>query len=261
MCRRLLCAIESALRSLNVQKLVIPAVPELRETWTSVFGFQPLETASKPKMRNMNILVFPGVDMLEKPLLTHVMEEQIMGKASYKSVERCPAVFDLNVSAEDPEPEIDDRTDEPAAIESTTPLPDGTLKYTSDIMAETVNLPESAAVSSSCVPAPEESNLEFDSQNIYSEEKADVSIFKQNLDSEHAGSVKHSDNIVHADNEVAVPVQASKDAGKDVLTNGFDGIVQMSEDVNDIKHHGNSKLEMVECVSDFVKTVVQSEEA
>nr|KJB23062.1 hypothetical protein B456_004G079000 [Gossypium raimondii] len=260
MCRRLLCAIESALRSLNVQKLVIPAVPELRETWTSVFGFQPLETASKPKMRSMNILVFPGVDMLEKPLLTHVMEEQIMGKASYKSVERCPAVFDLNVSAEDPEPEIDDRTDEPAAIESTT-LPDGTLKYTSDIMAETVNLPESAAVSSSCIPAPEESNLEFDSQNIYSEEKADDSIVKQNLDSEHAGSVKHSDHIVHADNEVAVPVQASKDAGKDVLTNGFDGTVQMSEDVNDIKHHGNSKLEMVECVSDFVKTVVQSEEA
>ncbi|KAL1085839.1 hypothetical protein V6Z11_D08G076200 [Gossypium hirsutum] len=251
MCRRLLCAIESALRSLNVQKLVIPAVPELRETWTSVFGFQPLETASKPKMRNMNILVFPGVDMLEKPLLTHVMEEQIMGKATYKSVERCPAVFDLNVSAEDPEPEIDDRTDEPAAIESTTPLPDGTLKYTSDIMAETVNLPESAAVSSSCIPAPEESNLEFDSQNIYSEEKADDSIVKQNLDSEHAGSVKHSDNIEHADNEVAVPVQASKDAGKDVLTNGFDGTVQMSEDVNDIKHHGNSKLEMVECVSDF----------
>ncbi|PPD84867.1 hypothetical protein GOBAR_DD18203 [Gossypium barbadense] len=261
MCRRLLCAIESALRSLNVQKLVIPAVPELRETWTSVFGFQPLETASKPKMRNMNILVFPGVDMLEKPLLTNVMEEQIMGKATYKSVERCPAVFDLNVSAEDPEPEIDDRTDEPAAIESTTPLTDGTLKYTSDIMAETVNLPESAAVSSSCIPAPEESNLEFDSQNIYSEEKADDSIVKQNLDSEHAGSVKHSDNIEHADNEVAVPVQASKDAGKDVLTNGFDGTVQMSEDVNDIKHHGNSKLEMVECVSDFVKTVVQSEEA
>ncbi|MBA0846022.1 hypothetical protein Goarm_023323 [Gossypium armourianum] len=261
MCRRLLCAIESALRSLNVQKLVIPAVPELRETWTSVFGFQPLETASKPKMRNMNILVFPGVDMLEKPLLTHVMEEQIMGKASYQSIERCPAVFDLNVSAEDPEPEIDDRTDEPAAIESTTPLPDGTLKYTSDIMAETVNLPESAAVSSSCIPAPEESNLEFDSQNIYSEEKADDSIVKQNLDSEHAGSVKLSDNIVHADNEVAIPVQASKDAGKDVLTNGFDGTIQMSEDVNDIKHHGNSKLEMVECVSDFVKTVVQSEEA
>ncbi|MBA0876655.1 hypothetical protein Goshw_018356 [Gossypium schwendimanii] len=261
MCRLLLCAIESALRSLNVQKLVIPAVPELRETWTSVFGFQPLETASKPKMRNMNILVFPGVDMLEKPLLTHVMEEQIMGKASYKSVERCPAVFDLNVSAEDPEPEIDDRTDEPAAIESTTPLPDGTLKYNSDIMAETVNLPESAAVSSSCIPAPEESILEFDSQNIYSEEKADDSIVKQNLDSEHAGSVKHSDNIVHADNEVAVPVQASKDAGKDVLTNGFDGTVHMSEDVNDIKHHGNSKLEMVECVSDFVKTVVQPEEA
>ncbi|PPS00369.1 hypothetical protein GOBAR_AA20301 [Gossypium barbadense] len=261
MCRRLLCAIESALRSLNVEKLVIPAVPELKETWTSVFGFQPLETLSKPKMRNMNMVVFPGVDMLEKPLLTHIMEEQIMGEVSDKSVEKCSIVFDLNVSAESPAPETDDRNDEPAVVESTAPHPECTLKCTSDIMVETVNFPENATVSSSCIPAPEESKLEVDSQSIYSEEKTDDSIVKQNLDSNHVGSVKHSDNIVHADNEVAVPVQVSNDSGKDVVTNCFHGTVQMSEEANGIKHHENSKLEMVECVSDFVKTVVQSEEA
>ncbi|TYG56678.1 hypothetical protein ES288_D08G082300v1 [Gossypium darwinii] len=257
MCRRLLCAIESALRSLNVEKLVIPAVPELKETWTSVFGFQPLETVSKPKMRNMNMVVFPGVDMLEKPLLTHIMEEQIMGEVSDKSVEKCSVVFDLNVSAESPAPETDDRNDEPAVFESTMPLPECTLKCTSDVMVETVNFPENATVSSSFIPAPEESKLEVDSQSIYSEEKTDDSIVKQNLDSNHVGS----DNIVHADNEVAVPVQVSKDAGKDVVTNCFHGTVQMSEEANGIKHHENSKLDMVECVSDFVKTVVQSEEA
>nr|KJB23051.1 hypothetical protein B456_004G078800 [Gossypium raimondii] len=257
MCRRLLCAIESALRSLNVEKLVIPAVPELKETWTSVFGFQPLETVSKPKMRNMNMVVFPGVDMLEKPLLTHIMEEQIMGEVSDKSVEKCSVVFDLNVSAESPAPETDDRNDEPAVVESTMPLPECILKCTSDVMVETVNFPENATVSSSFIPAPEESKLEVDSQSIYSEEKTDDSIVKQNLDSNHVGS----DNIVHADNEVAVPVQVSKDAGKDVVTNCFHGTVQMSEEANGIKHHENSKLEMVECVSDFVKTVVQSEEA
>ncbi|MBA0679537.1 hypothetical protein Goari_011298, partial [Gossypium aridum] len=257
MCRRLLCAIESALRSLNVEKLVIPAVPELKETWTSVFGFQPLETVSKPKMRNMNMVVFPGVDMLEKPLLTHIMEEQIMGEVSDKSIEKCSVVFDLNVSAESPAPETDDRNDEPAVVESTMPLPECTLKCTSDVMVETVNFPENATVSSFFIPAPEESKLEVDSQSIYSEEKTDDSIVKQNLDSNHVGS----DNIVHADNEVAVPVQVSKDAGKDVVTNCFHGTVQMSEEANGIKHHENSKLEMVECVSDFVKTVVQSEEA
>ncbi|KAK8498900.1 hypothetical protein V6N12_044632 [Hibiscus sabdariffa] len=244
MCRRFLCAIESALGSLNVEKLVIPAVPELRETWTSVFGFEPLETACKPKMRNMNMLVFPGVDMLQKPLQTQVTEEQMTGEVSYKSGEKCPVMFDLNVSAESLAPETDDRNDDLAAVESTMLLPDDTLKYTADM----INLPEAATVSS-YIPAPEE-KVEFDSQNIHSEEKTDESFVKQNLDSEHEGSVKDSDNIVvHADNEVAVHV--SKDFGKEVVTNGFDGTVQISEGANDLKHHRNSKLHNVEHVSGF----------
>ncbi|KAE8720437.1 Acyl-CoA N-acyltransferase with RING/FYVE/PHD-type zinc finger protein, putative isoform 2 [Hibiscus syriacus] len=189
MCRRLLCAIESALGSLNVEKLVIPAVPELSETWTSVFGFKPLETACKPKMRNMNMLAFPGVDMLQKPLQTHVAEEQMTGEACYKSGEKCTVMFDLNVSAESPAPETDDRN-EPAAVESTMPLPDDTLKYTSDLMADTINLPEAGTVSSFCIPAPDESFV------------------KRNL------------NIAQADNEVAVHVS---DSGKEIVTNGFDG--------------------------------------
>ncbi|CAN6203139.1 unnamed protein product [Urochloa humidicola] len=69
MCRRLLNGIESALCSLNVRKLVISAVPEMENTWTTVFGFEPVRPSKKQKIKSVNLLIINGTGLLEKRLL------------------------------------------------------------------------------------------------------------------------------------------------------------------------------------------------
>ncbi|XP_062025407.1 uncharacterized protein LOC133741545 isoform X1 [Rosa rugosa] len=134
MCRRLLSAIESALCSLKVERLVIPAISELTETWTSVFGFKSLEESSKQKMKNMNILVFPGVDILQKPLLNQLTEKNkspVKG-LSFADLEHHKTIKDVVCNTEEGRlarsdseataPCVHEGNDELAAVQSDTQL-------------------------------------------------------------------------------------------------------------------------------------------
>ncbi|KAG8653886.1 hypothetical protein MANES_05G077800v8 [Manihot esculenta] len=156
MCRRLLTAIEMALSALDIEKLVIPAVSELKETWTSVFGFKPLEGSRKKILRNMNMVVFPGVDMLQKPLLKHQFPEENMNliqglkptelreihttkDVTNNFVERSLAAFDLKGSAETCIPHSCDMINELAVVGSVSLLPDGCLNDSSEVAIQSAH--------------------------------------------------------------------------------------------------------------------------
>lgn len=146
MCSRLLSAIETALGSLGVEKLVIPAISELIDTWTNVFGFKPIEESKQRELRNINMLVFPGIDMLHKPLVKHQVSEGSpnptrglisRNEAPHNSETSSSSRPDINISVDGNAPRVQP--------ESGSQPPDGSLNDTSDITSEIVNVnPESS---------------------------------------------------------------------------------------------------------------------
>ncbi|KAH0457811.1 hypothetical protein IEQ34_013126 [Dendrobium chrysotoxum] len=100
MCRRLLEGIESALSSFGTKMLVIPAISELTDTWTTVFGFKLLDFSQKEEIKCVNMLVFPGIGLLQKSLMKNESTlQRTIPEQGNKSETQLSVVEDVNGSA------------------------------------------------------------------------------------------------------------------------------------------------------------------
>nr|XP_004247524.1 uncharacterized protein LOC101253531 [Solanum lycopersicum]XP_010326544.1 uncharacterized protein LOC101253531 [Solanum lycopersicum] len=142
MCRRLLSAIETVLSTLKVQKLIIPAISEHMHTWTVGFGFNSLEDSSRLEMKSINMLVFPGTDMLQKRLQNgETLEAGTNAGDSKHSVPWLPALIEKVDKDSDSPTKCDGNLHDQACIEK---VDDGV--GASDSPSTPVDLSDSALV-------------------------------------------------------------------------------------------------------------------
>nr|CAB3479538.1 unnamed protein product [Digitaria exilis] len=68
MMRRLVMAIDQVLASVQVERLVIPAVDDLVGIWRSSFSFRPMEPQLFEDIKRLNLVVITGTTLLCKPV-------------------------------------------------------------------------------------------------------------------------------------------------------------------------------------------------
>uniref|UniRef100_A0A7N0V6F7 N-acetyltransferase domain-containing protein n=1 Tax=Kalanchoe fedtschenkoi TaxID=63787 RepID=A0A7N0V6F7_KALFE len=138
MCRRLMDAIEKMLISLKIEKLVISALPDLVDTWTSGFGFQPLEDYEKESLNSLNLMAFPGTILLKKPLYSCHTElkdyEEPWSTENYSGGDEPVTIF------EQPNSYLDDREVEDDNPKSKQPNNDNFVAASKEIESEAVTI-------------------------------------------------------------------------------------------------------------------------
>ncbi|CAD6234619.1 unnamed protein product [Miscanthus lutarioriparius] len=68
MMRRLVNAVEQVLASVQVEKLVIPAIAAMVDTWKRSFSFRPLDPESREETKRRSLVVITGTTLLHKPV-------------------------------------------------------------------------------------------------------------------------------------------------------------------------------------------------
>lgn len=61
---------------LEVEKLVVPAIPDMVNTWTGSFSFKLLEPPLKEQIKNISLVIFAETTLLEKTIFKAQPDKQ-----------------------------------------------------------------------------------------------------------------------------------------------------------------------------------------
>ncbi|XP_022682493.1 increased DNA methylation 1-like [Setaria italica] len=77
MMRRLVNAVEQVLASVQVERLVIPAIATLVDTWKRSFSFRPIEPQFREEIKRLNLVVITGTTLLCKPIAAPLTDDEL----------------------------------------------------------------------------------------------------------------------------------------------------------------------------------------